>query len=192
MTDRTPVDLVKAPGPEAPAADAPTASRPPLDDPLFGPVTVAIAPHAHITVSGPAIPRTDLVRSGGLDGADPHSAIGTRSAAALTLTVANAPAAVRPGKGRFRRSTYKVDATHDGIHYRLVPTSIGTSTFLRDGKPLGEFTADGDETVLVEWREDADPQPVDASVGYTLAAAYGTGGQPMWMTLIDVVTDFIP
>jgi hypothetical protein len=187
MTDRTPVDLVKAP-----EADAPTTSRPPLDDPLFGPVTVAIAPHSRITVSGPALPLTDLVRSGGLDGADTYSAIGTRSAAALTLTVADTHATIHPGKGRFRRSTYKVDATHNNTHYRLVPTSIGTSTFLRDGKPLGEFTADGDETVLVEWHEDADPQPVDASIGYTLAAAYGTGGQPMWMTLIDVVTDLIP
>ncbi|CAM5615479.1 hypothetical protein SSPIM334S_02669 [Streptomyces spiroverticillatus] len=189
MTEHpSPVDLVKAP--ETP--EAPSSSRPPLDDPLFGPVTVSITPHRRITVSGPGIPRTDLIRNGGIDGADTYSAIGTRSAAALTLTVEDTPAEIRPGRGRFRRSTYKIDATHEGTHYRLVPTSMATSTFLRDKTVLGEFTADGDETVLVEWKEDADPQPVDASVGYTLAAAYGTGGQPMWLTLVDVVTDLIP
>ncbi|MFJ2739458.1 hypothetical protein ACIO3O_07295 [Streptomyces sp. NPDC087440] len=170
----------------------PPASRPPLDDPLFGAVTVIIAPHARITVSGPAIPRTDLTRTGGIDGADTYSAIGTRSATHLTLTVDDTPASITPGRGRLRRSTYKIDATHAGVHYRLVPTSLNTSSFLRDGATLGEFTADGDETVLVEWREDTTPQPVDASIGYTLAAAYGTGGQPMWLTLVDVVTDLIP
>ncbi len=184
MTDPVPapVDLSKAP----------EASRPPLDDPLFGAVTVAIVPHRRITVSGPGIPDTVLVREGGVDGADPHSAIGTRNAGALTLTVAGVPAAIAPGKGRFRRSTYKVDATLDGVRYRLVPTSIATSSFLRDGERLGEFTADGDETVLVEWDKKAASCPTSAAVGYALAAAYGTGGQPMWMTLVDVVTELIP
>ncbi|MFD3517382.1 hypothetical protein [Streptomyces sp. NPDC058657] len=193
MTDRTPT---APPEPVRLAKDSEAvpgaAARPPLDDTLFGAVTVAIDPHRRITVSGPAIPRTDLVRTGGIDGADTYSAIGTRSAAALTLTVADSPAAIRPGRGRFRRATYKVDATHEGTRYRLTPTSIATSTLTRDGTVLGEFTADGDERVLAAWHPDAAPRPVDASVGYTLAAAYGTGGQPMWMTLIDVVTDLIP
>ncbi|WP_433546501.1 hypothetical protein ACQPZG_16430 [Streptomyces sp. CA-294286] len=192
MTERTPsttaaqpVDLTKGPG-------APEAVRPPLADSLFGAVTVTVATHARVTVSGSAIPRTVLVRDPGAARPDPHVAIGTRAAAELTLSVDGVPAGIRPGKGRIRRSTYKVDATHDGARYRLTPTSLATSRFTRDGRHLADFTADGDETVLVEWHPDADPRPVDASLGYALAAAYGTGGQPMWVTLIDVIAELIP
>ncbi|MFI5803599.1 hypothetical protein [Streptomyces sp. NPDC051561] len=197
MTERTSSPAVPS-SPSAPAnlvkdrAPDPQPSRPPLDDTLFGAVTVTVQTHTRITVSGPGIPRTTLVRTPGDAEPDAHIAIGTRAPASLALTVADTPADIRPGKGRFRRSTYRVDATHDGTRYRLTPTSIGTSTLTRDGVALAEFTADGDETVLVDWREDATPHPVDASLGYALAAAYGTGGQPMWLTLIDVITDFIP
>ncbi|MFJ4874129.1 hypothetical protein ACIP93_02740 [Streptomyces sp. NPDC088745] len=184
MTDPAPapLDLTEPPAP----------SRPPLDDPLFGAVTVTVETHTRVTVSGPGLPRTVLIRVPGDDAPDAHIGIGTRDAAALALTVDGVPAGIAPGRGRLRRSTYKVDATHAGTRYRLVPASLGTSAFLRDSTVLGEFTADGDATVLVEWREDAAPRPADASVGYALAAAYGTGGQPMWMTLVDVVTELIP
>ncbi|GHH39104.1 hypothetical protein [Streptomyces candidus] len=192
MTERTPSTTAAQPVGLKKRPEAPQAVRPPLDDTLFGAVTVTVDTHTRVTVSGPAIPRTVLVRAPGAARPDPHIAIGTRAAGELTLSVDGAPAWIRPGKGRIRRSTYKVDATHDGARYRLTPTSLATSRFTRDGRHLADFSADGDETVLVEWHPDADPEPVDASLGYTLAAAYGTGGQPTWITLIDVVSELIP
>lgn len=37
-----------------------------------------------------------------------------------------------------------------------------------------------------------DLRPLDASVGYALAAAFGTGAQPMWMMIVDGVSSALP
>lgn len=62
----------------------------------------------------------------------------------------------------------------------------------RDGKHIGDFSSDGDRQVLAEWRPGPPSKPADAAIGYALAAAFGTGGQPMWMMLVDTVSELLP
>ncbi|MFJ4863552.1 hypothetical protein [Streptomyces sp. NPDC088748] len=85
-----------------------------------------------------------------------------------------------------------MDVEYDGASYRLVPDSVPSSRLTRDGTHLGDFSSDGDETVIAEWREDLELRPADAAIGYALAAAFGTGAQPMWMMIVDGVTSALP
>lgn len=73
-----------------------------------------------------------------------------------------------------------------------MPNSIPSSRLTRDGKHIGDFSSDGDRRVLAEWRSGAAVEPADAAIGYALAAAFGTGGQPMWMMLVDTVSELLP
>ncbi|MGM0350203.1 hypothetical protein [Streptomyces sp. Adlamb9] len=59
-------------------------------------------------------------------------------------------------------------------------------------KHVGDFSSGGGGRVLVEWRDDAGPNATDAAIGCTLAAAFGTGAQPMWMIAIEMIGDMIP
>jgi len=101
-------------------------------------------------------------------------------------------ATIAPGKGKLRRRSYRVDVRLAGTSYRLVPDSIPSSRLLRDGKHIGDFSSDGDRKVIAEWREGAAVEPLDAAVGYTLAAAFGTGGQPMWLMAADAISTALP
>ncbi|CAM5607968.1 hypothetical protein [Streptomyces avidinii] len=85
-----------------------------------------------------------------------------------------------------------MDVEYDGAVYRLVPDSVPSSRLTRDGTHLGDFSSDGDETVIAEWREDRELRPADAAIGYALAAAFGTGAQPMWMMIVDGVSSALP
>jgi hypothetical protein len=39
---------------------------------------------------------------------------------------------------------------------------------------------------------DADPEPRDAAIGYALAAAFGTGAEPMWKLTLEAVLAMWP
>jgi hypothetical protein len=76
-----------------------------------------------------------------------------------------------------------------------VPDSIGTSRLLRDGRVLGVFTSTGDGTVGADWEgtESGErPEPHDAAVGYGLAAAFGTGAEPMWRLAPNALLEMWP
>ncbi|MFI8198265.1 hypothetical protein ACIF6K_17315 [Streptomyces sp. NPDC085942] len=164
-----------------------------VEDGRFGSILVELAGEhgGTITVSGERIPRVVLTRAPGA-AVDDHIAIGTRDPRHLTLTVDGREATIKPGKGKLRRRTYRVDVRCAGTSYRLVPDSIPSSRLLRDGKRLGDFSSGGDRRVLAEWRDGASVEPLDAAIAYTLAAAFGTGGQPMWMMLVEAVSEFLP
>ncbi|MER7845191.1 hypothetical protein ABTZ03_14740 [Kitasatospora sp. NPDC096077] len=180
--------------------DRPTAPVPfTTEDTVFGAITVDLRGQQRVTVSGERIPTVVLTRdpAGDPDGKpngepDPQIAIGTRDAERLTLTVDGAPVPLRPGRGRFLRGSYRVEVSHRGAVYVLVPDSIPSSRLTRDGRRLGDFSCDGDQIVIADWREDADARPADAAIGYALAAAFGTGGHPTWMLLVEGVAALIP
>ncbi|GGX15447.1 hypothetical protein GCM10010297_41100 [Streptomyces malachitofuscus] len=44
----------------------------------------------------------------------------------------------------------------------------------------------------MEWEPGRAREPYDASVGYALAAAFGTGAEPMWKLTLDAVLDLWP
>ncbi|PJN35303.1 hypothetical protein CG717_03490 [Streptomyces sp. CB02613] len=145
-----------------------------------------------LVVSGEGIPRVVLTRAPGAE-VDDHILIGTRAPRLLTLTVDGRDATIKPGKGKLRRRSYRVDVRCAGTAYRLVPDSIPSSRLTRDGKHIGDFSsAGGDRRVIAEWRDGAVVEPADAAIGYALAAAFGTGGQPMWMMAIETVSEFLP
>lgn len=142
-----------------------------------------------VTVSGDGLPRVELRRTGGE--VDDHIPVGTRAADRLTLTVDDEPAALTLPKGRVTRRSYRVDVRCGDVRYRLVPDSYAGSRLLRDGRRLGTLMCDGDGRVEAEWRENAKVLGLDVSVGYALAAGFGTGAQPMWMTLIEIGADLL-
>ncbi|MFJ8254947.1 hypothetical protein [Streptomyces sp. NPDC094466] len=144
-----------------------------------------------LVVSGQGIPRVVLTRAPGTE-IDDHIAIGTRDPRRLTLTVDGREATIRPGKGKLRRRSYRVDVRCAGTSYRLVPDSIPSSRLTRAGKHLGDFSSDGDRRVIAEWRAGAAVEPADAAIGYALAAAFGTGGLPMWMMAVEAVSELLP
>ncbi|OKK02639.1 hypothetical protein AMK26_23850 [Streptomyces sp. CB03234] len=144
-----------------------------------------------LDVRGPGLPYVRLVRAPGTE-PGPHIPIGTRDPALLTLTVDGRPARVSPAKGRLSRRSYRVDARVGDARYRLVPCGDEESRLLRDGRRLGELESSGDGRVTADWDEDARPTAQDVAVGTALAAAFGTGAQPLWETTLDAVTELIP
>ncbi|MFG2486076.1 MULTISPECIES: hypothetical protein [Streptomyces] len=165
--------------------------RAPIEDTRFGAITVRQDGQDRIEVDGEAIPRVTLDRARATE-ADPQIAIGTRDPAHLTMHVDDTAVELQPAKGRLSRHSYRVDVRYDGADYRLVPDSVPSSRLTRDGMHLGDFSSDGDETVIAEWREDREIRPADAAIGYALASAFGTGAQPMWMMIVDGVTSALP
>ncbi|MFF7726006.1 hypothetical protein [Streptomyces sp. NPDC008001] len=164
----------------------------PVRDDLFGDITVLLNDEeGWVEVLGDAIPPVAVDRAPEAETED-HVPIGTRDPARLTMTVDGEPVALVPSKGKLSRRSYAVDVTRGGTVYRLVPDSIAGSRLLKDGQHLGDFSSDGDGRVLAEWKEGADVAPADASVGYALAAAFGTGGQPMWMVAIEAAAELLP
>ncbi|MFF3288801.1 hypothetical protein [Streptomyces sp. NPDC003023] len=162
-----------------------------VQDTRFGEVTVHLENQETLVVDGEKVPRVEIVRAAESE-KDDHIAIGTRDPRHLTMSVDGETVELRPGKGRLSRSSYRVDVTYDGKSYRLRPDSIPSSRFTRDGVRMGDFSSDGDGLVIAEWREEAEVAAADAAVAYALAAAFGTGGQPMWIMAVDAVGAAVP
>ncbi|MGX1886054.1 hypothetical protein [Streptomyces sp. NPDC055287] len=167
-----------------------------------GPVTITLdTEKGRAEISGPGIPTALLVRNDADQAGDSQTGehrtngvtpVGTRSARRLSLTVGGATARLVPAPGRLSRRSYRVDATVGDVTYRLVPHTLAESRLLRDGALIGVFQADGDARVLAEWSDGAEPGPVDISVGYVLAASFGTGGQHFLAAVVDVALEALP
>ncbi|MGW7201047.1 hypothetical protein [Streptomyces chryseus] len=162
-----------------------------------GPVSVTLdAGRGRVEVSGPGVPDAVLLRND--EGVpedrrtDEVTPVGTRSASRLSLTVGGTAAVLAPAPGRLSRRSYRVDATVGAVAYRLVPHTLAESRLLRDGTRLAVFQADGDAQVLAEWSEGVEPGPVDISVGYALAAAFGTGAQHFLAAVVEAGAEALP
>jgi hypothetical protein len=167
----------------------------PADDPLFGAVAIELDHEAGtLGVSGGGLPPVEIRRAPGTV-TESHVPIGTRDPERLTLVVGDAKETLRPAKGFLTRRSYRVEAVSGarGCGYLLVPDSLGTSRLLRDKRLLGVFTSTGDGNVTVEWEAGIHAlEPYDASVGYALAAAFGTGAEPMWKLTLNAVLELWP
>ncbi len=163
-----------------------------VEEERFGTISVRLDMEVgEVTVEGESVPRIELLRAQETE-ADDHIPIGTRDASRLTLTVDGDEAVIDPAKGRLTRRSYRVDVRHADHTWRLVPDSIPGSRLLRDDEHIGDFSSDGDGRVLAEWREGAEPEALDAALGYALAAAFGTGAQPMWMLAVEAASEMLP
>ncbi|MFD9369833.1 hypothetical protein ACFWA6_19365 [Streptomyces sp. NPDC060020] len=160
----------------------------PAQDPLFGVVEVELDHEGGslvVVVDGEEIVRVEVRRAAGA-AVESHVPIGTRDPDRLSMTVGGAEVALRPAKGFLTRRSYRVDVGE----YRLVPDSLDGSRLLRDGAVLGVFSSSGDGRVSVEWK--GEPGADDAAVGYALAAAFGTGAEPMWKLTLDALLELWP
>jgi hypothetical protein len=170
-------------------------------DPMFGEVMVRIDTEAGVVeVLGPRIPSSTLRRTPGFP-ARPGSRMGCRSPQGLTLHVGDTTAYITPAVGGLTRRSYRVDALVDRVTYRLRPNRPSSSVLSRDGHRIACIWADHEGGVRVEWAsthhrpsapaglvteqtKNKKLEPRDASVGYLLAAAYGTGAPARWELIL--------
>jgi hypothetical protein len=160
-----------------------------VEDSLHGAVIVNTdIEKGWVEVAGDSFPAVHLRRSEAAE-VSQYVPIGTRDAAQLTLTVDGTPAALSPGRGRFTRGSFRVDARLDEVHYRFEPADDDGSRLLRDGQRLGELMLEP-ETVelLAVWSPGADVRPRDAAIGYALATAFGTGAESTLGMLVNTLT----
>ncbi|MGW7451081.1 hypothetical protein [Streptomyces sp. NPDC054787] len=170
----------------------------PADDPLFGAVRIELDHEAGtLRVSGDVLPPVEMRRAPHTV-PESHVPIGTRDPEHLTLLVDGAEETLRPSKGYLTRRSYRVEVVSGArkCRYQLVPNSLGTSRLTRDERLLGVFTSSGDGHVSADWEEAGESErardPYDASVGYGLAAAFGTGAEPMWQLTLNAALDLWP
>ncbi|GIF07260.1 hypothetical protein [Actinoplanes siamensis] len=107
-----------------------------------------------------------------------HIPIGTRDREHLRMMVDDVPVILRPGAGRWSRRSYRVVVEHDGRQYVYRPKTSESSRLTRDGFRVGDFTGTNPE-----WH--GSPEPVDAAVGYALAAAFGSGAEFLLAAFLD-------
>ncbi|MFJ4684972.1 hypothetical protein [Streptomyces sp. NPDC088789] len=161
-------------------------------DPHYGWVDVRLDEESgELTVEGEAIPSVAIRRARETQ-LEVHVPIGTRDHKRLSMTIDGAAARLAPSKGFLTRSSYRVDVYHGSIGYRLVPVTIGESHLLRSGILSGTYTSTGNGVVRVEWADGGAHRPEDAAVGYGLAAAFGTGAEPMWKLTLDALLTLLP
>ncbi|WP_030299478.1 hypothetical protein [Streptomyces katrae] len=167
----------------------------PADDPLFGAVRIELDHEAGtLGVSGEGLPPVEIRRAPHTV-PESHVPIGTRDPEHLTLLVDGAEETLRPSKGFLTRRSYRVEVVSGAreCRYLLVPGSLGTSRLLRDERLLGLFASSGDGRVSADWeapgKSEGARDPYDASVGYGLAAAFGTGAEPMWQLTLNAALD---
>ncbi len=159
-------------------------------DHRYGSIVVTVESQRSVVLEGDNVP---LVRIERVDGSTLSDTVpvGTRRSGDLTMTLDGQPVRLSPARGRLSRRSYRIDITHAGARYRLQPNSFSGSRLRRDGQRLGElFWLDEDR--FAEWEQHADLRPSDAALGYALAASFGTGAQPYWMTALDLVAAGTP
>ncbi|WP_200307848.1 hypothetical protein [Streptomyces adelaidensis] len=162
-----------------------------VEDDRFGEISVRLdVVRGEVVVAGERVPRIEIRRAEGAE-MEEHIPVGTRDGALLTLTVDGADAVIEPAEGRLTRRSFRVDVWYGEHSWRLVPNSTGDSGLFRDAtEHIGDFSSEGDGKVVGEWREDAEPDALDAAFGYALAAAFGTGAESTWLLTAGAVGDF--
>lgn len=153
-------------------------------DPLHGALTVSFnRENGVLVVHGPAIPRVRITRDWRA-GQDKDVPIGTRVAKELTIHVDDDIATLLPGPAGITRRSHAVDVRCKDATYQLVPESCLRSQLTRNGQCIGRFRTRLSGRAQATWLPEADVHPLDVSIGYALAVAFGTGGTPAWMASI--------
>lgn len=164
-----------------------------LDTGIFGAIVV-VSEDSRVVVAGDEIPTVELVNTG--TQRRPEIPIGTRSGDDLRLTVDGRVCPVRPGPGRYRRSSYRVLVEAPGGPLLFTPSNGDSHRLVRGDRlrlthELGFFTRHDEATVTVEWSAELAltptplrPEPEEAAIGYTLALAFGTGARFFFAALL--------
>ncbi|MFC4516395.1 MULTISPECIES: hypothetical protein [Streptomyces] len=154
-------------------------------DPLYGSIAVSFNREGGVVdVFNPDIPRVRIARSWQAK-RNKDVPIGTRDAKELTISVEDTPAVIKPNAARTSRRFHDVSVQCTDVTYQYVTDTLRWSRLLRNGVCVGRFRTRISARVLAQWEPTAETRPLDASVGYALAAAFGTGGTPAWLTAIS-------
>lgn len=183
----------RAPATRPTTRNTATGRRPGLaEDRVFGRVRLDLDADAGLlTVRGDRVATAELRRAPGAPAAG-HVPIGTRAGAYLHLSVDGRPAHLTPGQGRLTRRSHRVEVIYGGAVYRLLPDSPNGSRLVKEGRRIADFSSDGTGHVWADWHPDvAPPLREDAAIGYTLAAAFGTGAEPAWRLLLQAALDLV-
>ncbi|MFI2237732.1 hypothetical protein [Streptomyces chrestomyceticus] len=183
----------RAPATRPTARNTAAGRRPGLaEDRVFGRVQLDLDADAGLlTVRGDRVATAELRRAPGAPAAG-HVPVGTRAGAYLHLSVDDRPAHLTPGKGRLTRRSHRVEVIYGGAVYRLLPDSPNGSRLVKEGRRIADFSSDGTGHVWADWHPDvAPPLREDAAIGYTLAAAFGTGAEPAWRLVLQAALDLV-
>lgn len=150
-----------------------------VEDLVFGEITITLdTAKGSVEVNGGRLPRTTLRRD---PGKEPTAwpPIGTSDPDALTLTLDGEGEPPTLGRGYVNRRTYTVRFPDGGRTYRLVPYDETQSCLMRDKVRLGTLLVSpgGGHVAPATWQSAAKVLPVEAALGYALAAALSTGGR---------------
>lgn len=143
-----------------------------------------------MTVAGDAVPEIRISR---VDESKVSEVVpvGTRVPDDLSLTIDGQPAELAPRPGRLTRRSFRIRVRAQESAYLLQPISMAGSRLWRDDHNLGEvFLQDG--IADADWEPGANVTPQDAALGYALAVAFGTGSQPAWMLIPDLIGGLTP
>ncbi|MFD4259694.1 hypothetical protein ACFWR9_19225 [Streptomyces sp. NPDC058534] len=96
-----------------------------------------------------------------------------------------------------RVELYRAEGTETDEHIPVGTRDGSRPTLTVDGEEAvitPDFSGDGKGRghVRAEWREDAECEALEASLGYAPATAYGTGAQSMWLLAVDAAGDLPP
>lgn len=153
-------------------------------DPLHGAVTVSFnRENGVLDVYGPAIPRVRITRDWQAR-RDKGVPIGTRVAKELTIHVDEDIATLLPSLAGLTRRSHAVDVQCRDAAYQLLPKSCLRSRLTRNGQRIGRFRTQLNGRAKAQWVPEADVHPLDVSIGYALAVAFGTGRSPVWLEAI--------
>lgn len=177
-----------------------------MHDPLWGSIVLAhdSGTAARMTIAGESIPTSSIQRIGGA-ATRTDVPIGTRNPARLRLLIDDHDFDMHPAPGGFSRRSHRVTVTgrgHTWLFAAATPTAhrLVRGSRYTGGNEIGMFT-EFEHAVTAEWTHDIrfagivadqeDSTPLDCSLGYLLAAAFGTGAQLMLFALFGNAVESI-
>lgn len=159
-----------------------------------------------IVVYGDDVPTASITRTGTSE-IRSDVPIGTRDGQHLQLLLDGEEYAVRPGRGRFSRRSYRVRVSGHGHEWLFAPATPSSHRLVkgsgyRGDNELGMFTAD-EASITAEWSTEIriagmvagapDSTSSDCALGFVLAAAFGTGARLMMVAIASAAADaFFP
>ncbi|MFE0748152.1 hypothetical protein [Gordonia sp. NPDC058843] len=155
-----------------------------------------------VTLQGVLVPDAVLTRTGSTTRSDVP--IGTREAIDLRLTLGGSPVTLLPSRGRWSRRSYRILVKSADSAWLFTAATPYEHRLVRGEKykgsnEIGLFKATG-EDVAAEWSEQVRvagrvvveapaPTAEDCSLGYLLAASFGTGARLLVPAVLEGIAE---
>lgn len=176
-----------------------------ITDSRFGAIVIERVDNGRtVRVSAEAIPTGSITRTGGARMRD-DVPIGTRNPRYLRLEIDGRTYDVRPAAGRLTRRSYRIAIAGHGRSWLFAPATRHGHRLLRSEPAtaraeIAVVTADR-ATIAARWSDvshtgDPSEEPLgitaeDCTLGYLLAASFGTGAQSLPMAIFRGTVDIL-